>query len=81
MVHETTGKATLVVNVSEGDPYRIGTFEIVGNRRFSTDDLEPFYPFHEEKHTGLLGLGGRRPTVYFDDEQWQEAKAEERESS
>ena len=73
IVHETTGKATLVVNVSEGEPYRIGTFEIVGNRRFSTDDLEPFYPFHEEKHTGLLGLGGRRPTVYFDDEQWQDA--------
>jgi len=73
IVHEKTGKATLVVKVSEGDPYRIGTFEIVGNRRFSTDDLEPFYPFREERHTGLLGLGPRRAAVYFDDEQWQEA--------
>jgi outer membrane protein insertion porin family len=73
LINDRTGKGSLVITVSEGDPYRIGTFEIVGNRRFSTQELEPFYPFHEEKHTGLLGLGGRRLTVYFDDEQWQEA--------
>ena len=73
IVHEQTGKATLVLTVSEGEPYRIGTFEIVGNRRFSTDELEPFYPFNQERRTGLLGLGPRRHTVYFDDEQWQEA--------
>jgi outer membrane protein insertion porin family len=73
IVHEETGKASLVVTVSEGEPYKIGTFEIVGNRRFSTEELEPFYPFHEAKHTGLLGLGGRRTTVYFDDTEWQDA--------
>ena len=73
LINDKTGKGSLVINVSEGDPYRIGTFEIVGNRRFSTQELEPFYPFHEEKHTGLLGLGGRRQAVYFDDEQWQDA--------
>jgi outer membrane protein insertion porin family len=73
IVHEETGKASLVVTVSEGDPYKIGTFEIAGNRRFSTDELEPFYPFHEAKHTGMLGLGGRRQTVYFDDTEWQDA--------
>ena len=73
LVHEQTGKATLVVTVSEGEPYRIGTFEIVGNRRFSTNELEPFYPFTQERRTGVLGLGPRRHTVYFDDEQWQDA--------
>ena len=36
-VNDSTGKATLVVRVSEGYPHRIGSFEIVGNRRFSTD--------------------------------------------
>src|SRR5205085_6962382 len=55
-VHEGSGKATLVVRVSEGEPYRIGTFEIVGNRRFSTDELETFYPFRGERRSGLLGL-------------------------
>ena len=72
-VHEGSGKATLVVRVSEGEPYRIGTFEIVGNRRFSTDELETFYPFREEQRTGLLGLGGRHHAVYFDDQRWHDA--------
>jgi outer membrane protein insertion porin family len=72
-VHEGTGKATLIVTVSEGDPYRIGTFEIVGNRRFSTEELQTFYPFAQEQRTGLLGLGGKRHTVYFDDQQWEDA--------
>ena len=73
IVHDATGKATLVVKVSEGEPYRIGTFEIVGNRRFSTEELETFYPFAGEQRTGLLGLGGKHPIVYFDDQAWQEA--------
>jgi outer membrane protein insertion porin family len=73
IVHEVTGKATLVVKVSEGEPYRIGTFEIVGNRRFSTDELQTFYPFGQEQRSGLLGLGGKRRTVYFDDQVWQDA--------
>ncbi len=73
LVNETTGKATLAVRVSEGEPYRIGTFEIVGNRRFSTDELQTFYPFAQEQRTGLLGLGGKRHIAYFDDQLWQDA--------
>jgi len=73
LVDERIGKATLVVKVSEGEPYRIGTFEIVGNRRFSTEDLETFYPFTGEQRSGLLGLGGKHRTIYFDDQQWQDA--------
>ena len=73
LVHEGGGKATLVVKVSEGEPYRIGTFEIVGNRRFSTEELETFYPFTGEQRSGVLGLGGKHRTIYFDDQQWQDA--------
>jgi outer membrane protein insertion porin family len=73
LVYEGNGKATLVVRVSEGDPYRVGTFEIVGNRRFSTEELDAFYPFRDEQRSGLLGLGSKRRSAYFDDEQWQEA--------
>src|SRR5213076_2195088 len=40
LVDDSTGKATLVVRISEGEPYRVGTFEIVGNRRFSTEELQ-----------------------------------------
>src|SRR5438552_17148955 len=51
VVDETTGKATLVVRVSEGEPYRVGTFEIVGNRRFATDELGTLYPFTGDTRT------------------------------
>ncbi|MGH9258406.1 MAG: outer membrane protein assembly factor BamA, partial [Acidimicrobiales bacterium] len=61
VVDEATGKATLVLRVSEGDQYRVGTFEIVGNRRFSTDELTALYPF----------TGGRAPL--FDQEEWDKA--------
>jgi outer membrane protein insertion porin family len=73
LVDEGSGKATLLVRLSEGDPYRVGTFEIVGSRRFSSEELQPFYPFGQEQRGGLLGLGGRRRSVYFDQEKWQEA--------
>jgi outer membrane protein insertion porin family len=76
LVNEGSGKATLALQVSEGEAYRIGTFEIVGNRRFSTEELETFYPFRGEARTGVLGLGGRRQYVYFDDTEWQNATQE-----
>lgn len=74
IVNDTTGKATLVVRVSEGDPYRVGTFEIVGNRRFSTQELESLFPFKGESRSGILGLGGvRRGPAFFNQEQWDDA--------
>jgi outer membrane protein insertion porin family len=73
IVDEPTGKATLVIRVSEGDPYRVGTFEIVGSRRFSSDELQGFYPFATEERSGPLGIGSRRHTVSFDQQKWQEA--------
>ncbi len=72
VVSEQTGKATLVVRVSEGEPYRIGSFEIVGNRRFSTEELQTFYPFAGEQRTGLFGIKHRQ-IAYFDDQMWQDA--------
>jgi outer membrane protein insertion porin family len=75
IVNDTTGKATLRLRVSEGDAYRIGTFEIVGNRRFSTEQIEGFYPFHDVDRTGFLGLGGPRTAVFFDRAAWDKATA------
>jgi outer membrane protein insertion porin family len=39
------GKAVLHLSVSEGQPYQVGTFDIEGNRRFSTEELQQLYPF------------------------------------
>ena len=74
VVDDTTGKATLVLHVSEGEPYRVGTFEIVGNRRFSTDELQVLFPFTGEEHKGFLGLGGtQHGPAYFNQQKWDDA--------
>ena len=74
LVDDTTGKATLVVRVSEGQPYRIGTFEIAGNRHFTTDEIQGLYPFSGGRRTGLLGLGGtERGAAYFNQSKWDDA--------
>lgn len=74
LVNDSTGKAELVLRVIEGEPYHVGTFEIVGNRRFSTEELEQLYPFKKERRTGMLGLGGvvRGPAV-FSQARWDDA--------
>ena len=75
IVHEETGKATLQVRISEGDPYTVGSFEIVGNRRFTTPELETFYPFGHAGLSGFLGLGGAAPgePIVFDQDKWDGA--------
>jgi len=80
IVHETTGKAELRVRVSEGDVYRVGTFEIVGNRRFTTGELEALYPFRSGGLTGFLGLGSGSMVsgATFDQEEWEKATQEVR---
>src|SRR5204862_34675 len=74
VVNDTTGKATLVVRVSEGEPYRAGSFEIVGNRRFSTEELQQLFPFKGGDRTGFLGLGGtQQGPTYFSQQKWDDA--------
>jgi outer membrane protein insertion porin family len=46
LVADTSGgKAVLHLTVDEGPIYRVGTFDISGNRRFSTEELMQLYPF------------------------------------
>jgi len=57
-VDPLTGKARLIVQVDEGQQYRLATFDIVGNRRFATEDLRRYF---EQERGGLLrslGIGG-----------------------
>jgi outer membrane protein insertion porin family len=59
-VDDATGKAILVVQVAEGAQYRLAEFDVVGARRFATDDLRRYF---EERRSGFLGgfgLGGAR---------------------
>jgi outer membrane protein insertion porin family len=73
VVHEETGKGTLLLDIDEGEQYTVGTFDIVGNRHFSTEQLETVYPFGR-RQTGFLGLGGvRTGPATFDQGAWQNA--------
>jgi outer membrane protein insertion porin family len=76
IVNEGTGKGTLVLNVDEGAQYQVGNFEILGNRRFSTEDLQQYYPFSTigaSTGGGFLGIGGGHFTGAFDQARWAEA--------
>lgn len=76
IVHEETGKGTLILRVSEGNRYEVGRFEIIGNRQFSTEQLEELYPFGE-RATGFLGLGGARDgPALFNEKEWADATQE-----
>jgi len=73
IVHEETGKGTLVLTVDEGNQYQVGRFEVIGNRQFSTEQIEALYPFGD-RATGFFGLGGRpEGPAAFDDTKWLEA--------
>ena len=55
-VDEQTGKARLLIHVSEGPQYRLADFDVRGNRHFASEDLRRY--FEEGSSRGLLGLVG-----------------------
>jgi outer membrane protein insertion porin family len=70
-----TGKAVLALTVNEGRQYRVGSFEIVGNRHFSNEQLQAYYPFADTAAaSGFLGLGSSSGgPVVFDRKKWDAA--------
>lgn len=63
------GKAILKLTVDEGELYHVGTFEVVGNRRYSTEEVSSFFPF------GKSVVAGRGDTVNvpFSRADWESA--------
>ncbi len=51
-VDSANGKAVLHLTVEEGAAYRIGGFQMTGNRRFSTEELMALYPFGADGGVG-----------------------------
>jgi outer membrane protein insertion porin family len=78
VVDRDRGKALVRLDVSEGAQYLVGDFEVVGSRRFSSDEIRRFYPFQNQDPTltervkGLIGRGPDRRNV-FDQEEWDAA--------
>ena len=57
----------LRLTVDEGSYYRVGSFDIQGNRRFSSEELRAFYPF------GPVGADGATRSQPFSRSEWNDA--------
>jgi len=82
IVDRANGKGLLDITVSEGPRYTVGNFEVLGNRRFSTDQISSlFYPFGKnrqatltQKATGLIRRSYVNPPNTFDAAKWDDAQ-------
>ena len=79
IVDRDVGKALIDLTVSEGQQYKVGTFDVIGNRRFSTDEIDRYYPFHNQSPSLstratrlILGQKNVAPDV-FDRARWDDA--------
>ncbi len=56
IVDQETGKARLEITLDEGPQYRVAEFEIEGNSRFASGDLEAYYRAEEGGLLRTLGI-------------------------
>ncbi len=84
IVDPTSGKASLIIELDEGEQYRLGSFTVEGNRRFTSEELELPFASGGGGILGSLGFGGGEAREeggdVFDATAFQEAvqSAEER---
>ena len=62
LVDQETGKAKLIISLSEGPQYLLSDFEIIGNRRFSTEELSRYFNIETGGLLRGFGLGTARQT-------------------
>jgi outer membrane protein insertion porin family len=79
IVDRERGKALVRVEVEEGPRYRVGSFDIAGNRRFPTEELRRYFPFGDVDPTltqrvkSLIARGPEAPEGVFDQGKWEDA--------
>ncbi len=79
LVDRDRGKGLVEITLDEGPQYRIGSFEIAGNRRFSTEELKAMFPFEKADATltqrvkGVFFREQSAPVGIFDQKKWDDA--------
>lgn len=79
IINRERGKALARITVDEGRRYRVGDFEVTGNRRFNAEEIERFFPFEErtpsltERMRGLIGAGPDDYEGVFSQAEWEGA--------
>ena len=81
IVDRARGKGLIDITVSEGPRYEVGNFEVIGNRRFSTDQIKAFFPFGKgsqatvvQKATNIIRRSYSNPPNTFDQARWDDAQ-------
>ena len=80
IVDRAKGKALIDITVDEGPRYVVGTFEVLGNRRFSTEQISEFYPFSKRnvavtsRALGIIRRAHVNPPNTFDQSRWDDAE-------
>lgn len=78
VIDRRLGKALIRLTVEEGLQYRLGRFDVIGNQRFSAEEVRGYYPFGEDGPTitqRITNLVRRRHITegVFDQARWEEA--------
>ena len=80
IIDRERGKALVRLQVEEGPRYKVGDFEINGNKHFSSEDIARFYPFTDESRpvmsrvTDFIRRRKATPRGVFDATRWDDAK-------
>lgn len=80
IIDRERGKAMVQLQVEEGPRYKVGDFEINGNKHFSSEDIARFYPFGDETRPVMTRVTDfirrRKPTPQgvFDATRWSDAQ-------
>jgi outer membrane protein insertion porin family len=78
IVDRARGKGLIDLGVAEGPQYKLGSFEVTGNRRFTSADVARLYPFNEagpsltQRVTALVKGNKNQPKDVFDNTKWEE---------
>ena len=85
IVDRERGKGMVELTVKEGPQYKIGAFEVIGNRRFSSEEIARFYPFTDQAPTlsrRVTDFVKRRKvgSNVFDKSRWETATSKTREA-
>ncbi|MEO8909287.1 MAG: outer membrane protein assembly factor BamA [Gemmatimonadaceae bacterium] len=81
IVDRARGKGLIDITVSEGPRYTVGNFEVLGNRRFNSEQIGAFYPFGKNQQPTMtqsalstLRRTYQNPPNTFDAIKWDDAQ-------
>jgi outer membrane protein insertion porin family len=79
IIDRRLGKALIDLTVNEGKQYHVGTFDVLGNHHFTTEEVQAYFPFTNQpptfatRATRFLFRRNVVPIGIFDRARWDDA--------